>query len=259
MIAVFDSGLGGLTALSHLLEVAPEDSYVYFGDLGRVPYGGRSQETILRYSLQALSFLETFAPRAVLVACGTVSANALRVMEAAASCPVYGVILPAAAAAVAATKNGKVAVLGTAATIRTHAYRHALLAAEPKLSVWEVACPLFVPLVEQGLCDPDDVAVESICRRTLAPLAAAGVDTVVLGCTHYPLLGAAIARVLPHAVQIDVGRAAVSAVCPYTEVSPRPSVTCYVSDCTDTFTKTASRFLGTARLTAVRRVTMEGF
>ena len=244
MIGVFDSGLGGLTALRRLHALAPRTSYVYFGDTGRVPYGTRSQETVLRYALEDLQFLSAFSPEAVLVACGTVSANALRVLREVSDVPVFGVIEHAARAAVQATRNGRIGVLGTGATIRTHAYRRELLCLAPTLSVTEVACPMFVPMVENGFTDGADPVVAALCARNLSPIKAVGADTLILGCTHYPLLADAIAAELPGVVLIDPGAEAVAAMTPYLQAERAPVRRYFVSDGASDFATAAARLLG---------------
>lgn len=244
MIGVFDSGLGGLTALRRLHAIAPEASYIYFGDTARLPYGTRGQETILRYALEDLRFLSRFLPDVVLVACGTVSANALRVLQAVSEIPVLGVIEHAARAAVASTRNGRIGVLGTNATVRTHAYLHALLALVPSLFVTEVACPLFVPIVENGLTERTDSVVSNLCARYLEPVKRQGVDTLILGCTHYPLLAEAISATLPGVTLIDPGAEAADALAPRLRHDPRPVRQYYVSEDAASFAAAAERFLG---------------
>lgn len=256
MIGMFDSGLGGLTALRRLRVIAPHTSYVYFGDTGRLPYGTRSQETILRYALSDLQFLSAFSPDAVLVACGTVSANALRVLEAVAPFPVYGVIEPAAEKAVQVTQNGRVGVLGTNATIRTHAYRRALHALAPTLAVEEVACPLFVPMVENGLTDAKDPVVLELCKRAVTTLLSRDIDTLILGCTHYPLLADAIQTVLPHVTMIDPGAVAVEALVPYLGEEQAPAQQYFVSDDAAHFAMSAARFLGEMLTGQVQQISL---
>lgn len=187
-IGVFDSGLGGLTAVRELKRLLPSEDIVYFGDTGRVPYGSRSRDTIIKYARQDVAFLRTFNLKAIVIACGTVSTTALDILAAENPIPVLGVVAPAAKEAAAVTKNGRVGLIGTQATIRTGAYERHLAALRPGTVVTALACPLFVPLVENGRFHPGDVVVETVVAEYLAPMKAAGVDTLVLGCTHYPLL-----------------------------------------------------------------------
>ena len=187
-IGVFDSGLGGLTAVRELAAQMPNETLIYFGDTGRVPYGGRSRDTIIRYARQDVAFLRTFDLKAVVVACGTVSATALPQLQAEQDIPVFGVVEPTARQAAEETRNQKIGLIATRATIRTGAYERAIARLDPAAAVYPLACPLFVPLVENGRTQPGDVVIETVAAEYLAPLKEAGVDTLVLGCTHYPLL-----------------------------------------------------------------------
>jgi len=188
-IGVFDSGLGGLTAVRKLLEVLPGEDIVYLGDTGRVPYGGKSRETILRYAIDDTEFLMRRNVKSILIACGTVSSNALReVQEAAGAIPVTGIVELSARKAANSTRSGKIGVIATAATIRSGAFGNAVRRYLPDASVTEKACPLFVPLVEDGRIHPGEPLIELCAREYLAPMQEAGVDTLILGCTHYPLL-----------------------------------------------------------------------
>jgi len=208
-IGVFDSGLGGLTAMATLQRALPGEDICYLGDTGRVPYGVRSRETIEKYAGEDMAFLESLNIKAAVVACGTVSAVALDHIRASYQMPIYGVLEPAVDAALSATKTGRVGIIGTEATIASGAYERLLCAARPDLKLTSRACPLFVPLVENGRVHPGDVVIETIVSEYLAPLKAAGVDTLILGCTHYPLLEAVIARFMgPEVALISAGAAA---------------------------------------------------
>lgn len=188
-IGVFDSGLGGLTAVAELMRLLPGEDIVYFGDTGRVPYGSRSKDTILKYAQQDVAFLRTFDLKAILIACGTVSTTALDVLAGEnPSLPFVGVAQPAAYCAAKATKNGKIGLIGTQATINSGAYERYIAQENPTATVLAKACPLFVPLVENGRVHPGDIVIETVCAEYLQPMKDAGVDTLVLGCTHYPLL-----------------------------------------------------------------------
>lgn len=213
MLGVFDSGLGGLSSVRKLAEILPNEDLVYFGDTGRVPYGTRSRDTIIRYAQQDLRFLETFAPRAILVACGTVSSVALDALRKATDLPVIGVVEPAVDAALAASRSRKIAVLGTPATVRSGCYAEKLKAKDPALSVFGQACPLFVPLVENGHLDPRDPITREAVKHYLDPVLAFGADTVILGCTHYPFLKRAIGEYVGKDIRlIDAGRESALAV-----------------------------------------------
>lgn len=207
MIAVFDSGLGGLTAMKELCSLMPDEDIVYFGDTSRIPYGTRSADTIVRYARQDLRFLSQFDIRAALVACGTISSVALDKIKDEYPFPVFGVIDSAAKAAAEATKNGRVAILGTPATVRSGAYSRALPENIDRISV---ACPLFVPLVENG--NLEGAVTDEAVKLYLTKVRDYGADTVILGCTHYPLLANAIAKFLPGVTLINSGREAAKAI-----------------------------------------------
>ena len=193
-LGVFDSGIGGLTVARALFERLPHESVIYFGDTARVPYGPKSPDTVRRYSGEILNYLLGRGVKAVVVACNTSTAHALPYLQERSSVPVVGVIEPGARAAVAATKTGIIGVIGTAGTIASGAYERAIKALRPDARVHSQACPLFVPLVEEGWFEHP--AAELIAREYLAPLQRAKVDVLVLGCTHYPLLKPLLARVM---------------------------------------------------------------
>ncbi len=204
-IGVFDSGVGGLTVLKHLQEALPKETFHYFGDTARVPWGNKSPETIRRYSLEIARFLLQFDIQALVVACNTASSYALDELKKALPIPVFGVILPAAAQAAVATK-GHVAVLGTRATVHSGTYEKALSTLSSQTKITSIACPLLVPFIEEGLFDHG--ALHAILRDYLAPLLGDKPDTLILGCTHYPLLRNAVAAILgPEVHIIDGGQA----------------------------------------------------
>jgi glutamate racemase len=199
-IGVFDSGIGGLTVVKALCDRLPNETIVYLGDTARVPYGPKSPETVQRYALELAHMLMHKDAKALVVACNTVSSVALPLLKRKFSVPVIGVIEPGARAALQATRNHHVGVIGTRATIRSGAYEKALHATDNKVRVRSRACPLLVPLIEEGLLE-DDVT-DRVIARYLEPLLADGIDTLVLGCTHYPLLSPAIARALGREITI---------------------------------------------------------
>jgi len=210
-IGVFDSGLGGLTAVRELIRILPAENVVYFGDTARVPYGTRSEDMIRTFAKQDLRFLLEKNLKAVLVACGTISSVALPELRAMTQVPVIGVVEPTAAAACKATKNGKIGILGTSATVKSGSYKAAIAAVDPRISVVARSCPLFVPLVENGYLQGE--IVELAAKEYIAPLLAEGVDTVILGCTHYPLLKPVLAKLFGEEVTlIDSGREAALAL-----------------------------------------------
>jgi glutamate racemase len=191
-IGVFDSGIGGLTVVAALLRTLPGEKILYLGDTARVPYGGKSPETVTRYSKEISDVLVEEGAKMIVVACNTASALAVPSLSLSYPVPLVGVIEPGAAAAVLATRNGKIGVIGTRATIGSDAYGKAIKALDPDVTVTAVACPLLVPLIEEGLLD--DEITRTMLRRYLEPLLRSGIDTLVLGCTHYPLLKRVIAR-----------------------------------------------------------------
>lgn len=256
-IGVFDSGVGGLTVVRAVMAALPGEALCYLGDTARVPYGTRSQETVVRYSRNAARFLLRQRVKAVLIACNTASAAALPALCAELPVPVLGTVEPGAATAAATTRSGVIGVIGTLATVRSGAYARALAALDPRLRVVAAACPLLVPLVEEGWIGADDGVAEAVARRYLQPLRteAPTLDTLVLGCTHYPLLLPLLRRVVadlwPHAVTL-VDSAAAMATATALELSrlglrspaemPRP-LRCFVTD-EARVAEVGARFLG---------------
>lgn len=199
-IGVFDSGIGGLTVAAALKNLLPSEAIFYIGDTARVPYGGKSRKTVERYGIEIGGLLLAEQAKIIVVACNTASALAVPRMKELFKVPVQGVIAPGAEAAVRATKNGKIGVIGTRGTIASGAYERAIHALNPKVTVHSEACPLIVPLMEEGLFD--DPITDQVIARYLAPLLAEGIDTLVLGCTHYPLAREAIAKAAGPAVTL---------------------------------------------------------
>jgi glutamate racemase len=199
-IGVFDSGIGGLTVVKALRDLLPQENISYLGDTARVPYGPKSPETVQRYAVELAQMLMERNAKALIVACNTVSSVALPLLTKKFSVPVIGVIEPGVRAALQATRNRHIGVIGTRATIRSGAYGKALRATDNDVRVSSRACPLLVPLIEEGLLD-DDVTDRMIVRY-LEPLLADGIDTLVLGCTHYPLLTGAITRLLGSQIRL---------------------------------------------------------
>ncbi len=194
-IGVFDSGLGGLTAVRELMKVLPNEKVLYFGDTGRVPYGTRSAETIAKYASQDMNFLIKQNVKVILAACGTVSSNAKHVLENL-SVPYTAIIDPCCKAAIDSTKNGKIGVIATSATINSHAFSKTLKNTIPSFEVYETSCPLLVPLVENGFIDENNEISELALKNYLLPLKEKGIDTLILGCTHYPILEKLISKVI---------------------------------------------------------------
>ncbi len=202
-IAIFDSGVGGLTVLRELRATFPDADFLYLGDTARVPYGTKSTQTVCRYAVEAATFLQQFDLSAMVVACNSASAVALDdVVTRFPGLPVFGVIAPGAAAAAAASQTGKIGVLGTEGTVRSNAYKQAINAIRRDAVVWQQACPLFVSLAEEGWVTGDVPIL--VARRYLEPLLEQGIDVVVLGCTHYPLLRQVIQDVVgPDVTVVD--------------------------------------------------------
>ncbi len=249
-IGVFDSGLGGLTAVRRLIQIMPCEDIVYFGDTARVPYGTRSVETILKYTRQNVRFLRSFDIKTIVVACGTVSAAALPLLGGQMELPLIGVVEPAAKRAAHVTRSGRVGLIGTQASVRSGAYERALSALNPDIEVTANACPLLVPLVEAGRLAPEDPVVSLLLREYLEPMRRAQVDTLILGCTHYPLLTRAIEAVMgAHVTLVDPGAEAARQTALDLEGKEHPKGTpgqlsFYVSDDVESFARSASMFLG---------------
>jgi glutamate racemase len=210
-VGIFDSGIGGLTVARAIYERLPRESTIYFGDTARVPYGPKSPDTVKRYSLEILHWLLNQGVKAVVVACNTSTAHALRALQEASPVPVLGVIKPGARAAIAAGGGGPIGVIGTAGTIASDAYNRAIQALAPGVSVVQRACPLFVPFVEEGWFDHP--AIELVAADYLRELRQACVRSLVLGCTHYPLLRPLLQRIMgPEVTLIDSGEATAAAL-----------------------------------------------
>jgi glutamate racemase len=255
-IGVFDSGFGGLTVLKALLELVPAANYLYFGDTARLPYGSKSVETVARYAVEAAHYLESHGAELLVIACNTATALALDRITASAHVPVVGVIEPGAEAAAAASANKKVVVIGTEATVSSHAYRKALKARS--LRAHEKACPLLVPLVEEGWVEHS--VTEQVARIYLAEAFSDGfhdADVLVLGCTHYPLLKPLLHRVAPgHVSIVDSAESTAHAVARHLrELLPQapthpaeeralPRLKFFATDSVDKFRRLGERFLG---------------
>jgi len=253
-IGVFDSGFGGLTVLKALLELIPGADYAYFGDTARLPYGSKSVETVARYAVEAAHYLESHGAQMLVIACNTATALALDRITAAAHVPVVGVVEPGAEAAAAATKNRKVVVIGTEATVSSHAYRKAL--ESRGLGAREKACPLLVPLVEEGWVEHS--VTEQVARIYLAEAFGYGfqdADVLVLGCTHYPLLKPLLHRVAPgHVKIVDSAESTAHAVAshlrelvpPAADADERraaPRLEFFATDSVEKFRRLGERFL----------------
>ena len=199
-IGIFDSGIGGLTVLKAIEEALPHENLIYLGDTARVPYGNKSRETITRYSVENTQFLIQSGVKAVVVACNTASALGLPELRKLFDLPVIGVIEPGARAALATTKSREVGVIGTESTVSSSSYSKAIQSIDAKVRVWGIACPLFVPLAEEGWIHNE--ITESVAHKYLAPFLKTPIDTLILGCTHYPLLKGMIGKVMGEKVSL---------------------------------------------------------
>jgi len=261
-IGIFDSGVGGLTVLKEVVRALPQEDTIYFGDTARVPYGTKSPETVIRYSRQIASYLMNRDIKLLVVACNTASAVALPQLQKEFPVPVVGVIEPGARAACQVTKSGKVGVIGTAGTIASSAYTKAIKRISPDIEVVTRACPLFVPLAEEGWVDNEVVRLTA--RIYLEELKEQGVDTLVLGCTHYPILKEVIAQVMgPGVTLVDSAEETALTVAQILAdqgllrpVGERGNHHYYVSDIPAGFIRVGNRFLG-GRLGDVYQVNLD--
>lgn len=255
-IGLFDSGVGGLTVARELFRILPQEDIVYFGDVGRSPYGGRSKEIITKFTHQDVAFLQEHHVKFVICACNTASSVALDEVSKNYASPMIGVIEPGASAAVARTSSGRIGVIGTTATVSSNAYARVIHDLDTKIKVFSLACPLFVPLAEEGYIDKE--ATYLIAKEYLKTMQDVEVDTLILGCTHYPLLKHVIADVMGDKVTLidsgeETARAAYRLLTDkgllHSRTSQRPSVggdhKFFVSDVPEKFTQVAMRFLGT--------------
>ncbi len=247
-IGVFDSGVGGLTVVAALRERLPDESILYLGDTARLPYGTKSQQTVLRYTRTTIDFLRQRGVKAVVVACNTASALAVPHLDL--DIPLWGVI-EAGAERAAAVTSGRVGVIATESTVQSDAYARALLRLRPELEVTSKACPLFVPLVEEGWYD--DPIAEAVARRYIEPLVESGIDTMVLGCTHYPLLVPVLSRVCGEAVKLVDSASSVAdrvardlaAAGLARDGAGGGALHAYVTDTADRFARLARQIVGT--------------
>ncbi len=265
-IGVFDSGLGGLSAVKQMLKVMPNENIIYFGDTSRVPYGNRSTDTIKKYALQDANFLLKNNVKMVVAACGTVSSVAPN-LENTLGVPYTGVVLPTCYTALRESKNGRIGIIGTTATINSHSYKKRIEEKNPDFEVFEQDCPLFVPLVENGFIDRDDQIVRLIVERYLSPLKNAGVDTIILGCTHYPILKDAISDYMgDNVLLIDSGKETAIYTKKVLEENSlannsdkKGNAQFFVSDTPDNFEKIATLFLTKDMQGKVQQINIEEY
>ncbi|MGN0587505.1 MAG: glutamate racemase [Oscillospiraceae bacterium] len=264
-IGVFDSGIGGLTCVKELNRLMPNENIVYFGDTARIPYGTRSKETILKYAEQDIALIKKHDVKMIIAACGTVSSVFGVSKKLAGDIPFTGVLLPTVQTACSKTRNGKIGVIGTAATIKSGAYGKAIRTIRSDVTVIGNPCPLFVPLVENGFTSRDNPVTKLVVEQYLAPVKKEGVDTLILGCTHYPMLTEAIRDYMGEGVElISSGSAAANYACAFltgrdmlTDREERGRNEFYCSDSTALFTENARAFLGEEINGTVTGVSME--
>ena len=249
-IGVFDSGLGGLTVLKEIMKITPNENIVYFGDTARVPYGPRSKETIIKYTFQAIDFLISKNVKAIVIACNTATARALKEANEKYDLPIIGVIEAGAKTAAYTTKNKIVGVIGTDGTIRSKAYNIEIAKIDPEIKIVDKACPLFVPIVEEGWANTDIASLTA--RRYLEELMDKGIDSLVLGCTHYPLLKRTIGEIVGENVKLvnparetakDLKRILENDNILREETEEDPKYEYYVSDIPEKFASIAEEFL----------------
>lgn len=249
-IGVFDSGTGGLTAVKELNRLLPNENIIYFGDIARVPYGTRSKETVLKYAEQDIRFLKKKKVKMIIAACGTVSTVVPKDFET--EIKFTGVVIPAVQAACSATKNGRIGVIGTTASIKSGAYGRAIRNLRPDAFVVGNPCPLLVPLVENGFIERDNKVTKMVVEKYLKPITDAGADTIIMGCTHYPIIKDIIGDTVGKGIKlISAGEEAAKLVCAeltasemLTEREEKGTNQYYVSDSTELFTEIAGIFLG---------------
>lgn len=264
-IGVFDSGLGGLTCVLEIMKLMPNENIIYFGDTARIPYGTRSRETIIEYARQDVDFIKRHDVKMVIAACGTVSSVVGQQKDFAGSIPFTGVVVPAVQAACAATRNGRIGVIGTAATIRSGAYGRAIRNIRQDAAVIGNACTLFVPMVEAGMTDKDDIVVKTMVERYLKPIKSEGVDVLILGCTHYPILRDAIAEYMGSDVTLissgaEAAKYTMNMLAGRNMLSSRTetgTVTYYTSDSAELFEENAHAFIGSRLGGDVRKITID--
>lgn len=253
-IGVFDSGLGGLTCLKELNKLIPNENVIYFGDTARLPYGPRSRETVLEYAHQDIAFVKSKNVKMIIAACGTVSSVLGSGKTSDGDVPFTGVLLPAAQAACGLTRNGKVGVIGTEATIKSGSYGKAIRGIRPDVSVIGAACPLFVPLVENGFTARDNKVAQLVTEQYLAPIKEEGVDTLILGCTHYPIIKDVISDFMGDSVTLvssgeEAAKYAYKMLMSKEMLSDREETgtnTYYTSDSIELFEENARAFLGSS-------------
>ena len=263
-IGIFDSGIGGLTSVKSVISRLPYEDVIYFGDTGRVPYGDRSKETIIEYATQDMLFLLKNDVKAVVIACNTADSLARLEMEQLFNIPIIGVVGPTGKQAALTTANNRIGVIGTKATVASRAYEKVIAEYNYSARVFSAACPLLVPLIEEGRIQRGDIVTENLLECYLAPLKEQNIDTLVLGCTHYPLLQPLIEDMLPGVNIINSGAAAthsleraLGARGLLNDSGKKGQVQFFVSDNPDGFAERGSLFIGSELKGSVKKITLE--
>lgn len=266
-IGVFDSGLGGLTAVRELREILPGEDIVYFGDTARVPYGSRGRDILVDYSKQDIAFLLTQNVKIIVIACGTVSSVLPPEIRDSLSVKCMEVVSPTAIEAIGSTQNNRIGIIGTEATVNSGSYVRTIQELNPEVSCFAKACPLFVPLVENGYSNPGNAVAELVAKDYLAEIEQEGVDTLIMGCTHYPLLSSVIAREMgPNVALVSAGQAVARSTKRYLQENNLLSdkkeggnVEFFVSDVPTRFNQLAKTFLGEYSAGTVRQIDIEKY
>ena len=250
-IGVFDSGVGGLTVVKQIMKVMPHENIVYFGDTARVPYGTKSKEAVTKYSKQNVRFLLSKGVKAIIVACNTASSNSMDAMREAFDVPIFGVVVPGVEEAVQATKNKKIGIIATPATIKSGSFEQRLKMFDKDIEIVSQGCPQLVTLVQDGYIDEDNFVTNNVCKEYLAPIKAFGVDTLILGCTHFPIISKIIQNIMGDDVKlIDAGYETALEVKKVLKTlnlertKPRDLVEYYVTSEPENFDQVANIFLG---------------
>jgi len=250
-IGIFDSGVGGLTVVKQMFKRLPNESIVYLGDTARVPYGTKSPETIKKYAVENVNFLMRFKVKLIVVACNTASSTSMEELIKHANVPVVGVIKPGAKKAVAVTRNNRIGIIGTYTTIKSKAYVREIKSISPKIDIVSKPCPLFVPLVEEGWLR--EKATYAIAEKYLASFRRKGIDTLVLGCTHYPLLKQVIGKIMGKSVKIVDSASSVAdevhtilmSMGELSDSRKKPRHSFFATDAVEHFVRMGEKFLGT--------------
>ena len=263
-VGVFDSGVGGLTVAREITRQLPNESIVYFGETARVPYGSKSKDTIIRYSRQIVRFLRTKNVKAIVIACNTASAFALNTIEKELDIPIIGVVKPGAKSAIENTKNNRIGIIGTEGTINSELYTEYIHGIDPEATVIGKACPLFVPLVEEGMLH--DTVTDEVARRYLDELKEQNIDSLILGCTHYPLLRSTIGKIMGENVNL-VNPAYETAISLgellkknniRADINAKPKYQFFVSDAADKFKSFANSIMP-FRIDETNRINIEEY